>query len=98
MEDDLRRRGIEPITGELRIERAPALSTSQKFETVELTIDLADPNGQRQLVPYLVKTDVWWLMESKLKSPTTRYYRFVRVSSPKEAPEIDPLRPPQRPR
>lgn len=98
MEDDLRRRGVEPVTGELRIERAPVLGSGQAFETVEITVDLRNPQAQRQLVPYLIKTDVWWLMESKLMSPTTRYYRFVRATSPKEAPEIDPLRPPQRPR
>ncbi len=93
-------KGLQPKTGEEGASVKPAtVDRSQKFEIVDLYVDPASPDDQRQLAPYLLKAveGEWMLVKFEYRSPTQRYYRFQRIarSDGTALPQVDPLLPPK---
>jgi len=75
--------------------RPAAVNSTQRFEYVDLYVSLGDPVGQRQLAPYLLKSEVWTIDKFENLSDTLRHYRFRRLvgTDGKSLPEVDPLAP-----
>jgi len=65
--------------------------TTRKLEYADLWVDMGDPAGQRALVPYLMKPEEWRLVGCEMTSPTSKHYRFMRVSTQdgKSLPQVD---------
>ncbi len=78
----------------LKVTRPVPTDPNLRFESVDVYVNTADPNGMRELASYLMRPDDWILVKMQLITPTKKHYRFQRVTSPKEMPDIDPLRPP----
>lgn len=93
---DLRSRQVEPQEVEPGVILKPmSFESGRKFEVVEVWVDQTQPNAQRKLVPYLLKSDEWTLVKCEHLSVTRKLYKFQRlVTSEKKPPEIDPLNPP----
>jgi len=71
--------------------RAITFDTSRKLEYADIWVDMGDAAGQRALVPYLMKPQEWRLIGCEMLSPTSKHYRFMRVSTQdgKSLPEVD---------
>ncbi len=67
------------------------IDTTKKLEYVNLWVDLGDPNGQRALVPYLLKPEEWMLIKCEMLSPTSKHYTFQRVTTAdgRALPQVD---------
>lgn len=78
--------------------RPAAVDSSKRFEYADLYVSLTDPQGQRALAPYFLKSDVWTIDKFEQLSDTLRHYRFRRLAGPdgKSLPEVDPFNPPKR--
>lgn len=65
--------------------------TAKKLEVVDVWVETGDPQGQRALVPYLLKPEEWMLIKCEMLSATSKHYRFQRVSSTdgKSLPQVD---------
>jgi hypothetical protein len=72
-----------------------AVDANQRREYEDVYVDMKDPNGQKGLVYYLMKPDVWHIDKVVQMTPTTKHWRFWRVARTdgKAMPEVDPLRP-----
>jgi hypothetical protein len=79
----------------LKAATTPPVDTAKRLEYVDVFVNLKDPAGQRQLVPYLLKLDEWTIVKVEHLTTTLKHYRFRRMTSPqdKPIPEIDPLMP-----
>jgi hypothetical protein len=73
----------------------PPVDRSKKLEYAEVYVDLKNPQGQKALVPYLMKPEEWMIVKVENLGPTYKKYKFQRVgtSDGKRSPEIDPLMP-----
>lgn len=93
--ETLRNAGVGPRAAEDTGLRPAAVNSTQRFEYVDLYVSLGDPVGQRQLAPYLLKSEVWTIDKFENLSDTLRHYRFRRLvgTDGKSLPEVDPLAP-----
>lgn len=73
----------------------PSVDRTKKLEYADVYVDLKNPQGQKALVPYLLKPEEWTIVKVEHLSPTYKHYRFQRVASSdgKALPEVDPLKP-----
>ncbi|MBV8882162.1 MAG: hypothetical protein JO332_19550 [Planctomycetaceae bacterium] len=71
--------------------KTTTFDTSKKLEMVDLYVEMGDPNGQRILAPYFLKQDEWMLIKCEMLSPTSKHYRFQRVSTAdgRSLPQVD---------
>jgi hypothetical protein len=85
----------QAIDQQVRTVLGPPVDASKKLEVVEVDVELKTPSSQRNLVPYLIRPEVWTLVKVELLGPTRRLYRFQRVAAADGTPlpDIDPLRP-----
>jgi hypothetical protein len=67
------------------------IDPTKKLEYVNIWVDLGDPNGQRSLVPYLLKPEEWMLIKCEMLSPTSKHYTFQRVTTAdgRSLPQVD---------
>lgn len=67
------------------------IDKTKKLEYVDVWVDMLDPNGQRALVPYLLKNDEWMLIKCEMTGPTSKHYTFQRVttSDGRSLPQVD---------
>lgn len=72
-----------------------AVDSNQKREYADVYVDLTKPDGQKELVSYLMKPDEWHIQKVVQLSPTQKHWRFWRVARTdgKAMPDVDPLRP-----
>ena len=77
----------------------PVVDRTKKLEYADIYVDLKDPQGQKALVPYLLKPEDWTIVKVEHLSPTYKHYRFQRVASNDGTalPEVDPLKPKKTP-
>jgi hypothetical protein len=75
----------------------PPVDRTKKLEYADVYVDLKNPQGQKALVPYLMKPEEWTIVKVEHISATYKHYRFQRVASNdgKPIPEVDPLKPPK---
>ena len=68
-----------------------AMDGSNKFEYADVYVTLGDATGMRELVPYLLKPEVWTLIKCEMLSDTSKHYRFQRISTGtgRVMPEVD---------
>ena len=92
---DLQAKGVSDSPPPAPTPRGANVAPGRKLETVDVFVDLADPNSGRQIAPYLLKPEEWSLIKSDQTSPTTKHYRFQRVvtAEGEKTPQIDPLLP-----
>lgn len=78
-------------TAGLMATKAITFDTTRKLEYADIWVDLGDAAGQRALVPYLMKPEEWRLVGCEMLSPTSKHYRFMRVSTQdgKSLPQVD---------
>jgi hypothetical protein len=64
---------------------------STRFEYQDVYTELGDPEGMRALVPYLLHPDTWMLVKCEMLSPTSKHYRFQKISTGtgRVMPEVD---------
>ena len=88
--------GEAPGTAQADVQN-PSVDRTKKLEYADVYVDLKNPQGQKALVPYLLKPEDWTIVKVEHISPTYKHYRFQRVASNdgKALPDIDPLRPPK---
>ena len=86
--------GEAPGTTESAVQNPP-VDRSKKLEYADVYVDLKNPQGQKALVPYLMKPEEWMIVKVENLSPTYKHYRFQKVGSAdgKSTPEVDPLLP-----
>jgi len=79
--------GIAPLSATKSI----TFDTTRKLEYADIWVDMGDAAGQRALVPYLMKPEEWRLVGCEMLSPTSKHYRFMRVSTQdgKSLPQVD---------
>lgn len=65
---------------------------SSKLEYADVYIDMGDPTGMRAIVPYLMKPEVWSLIQVDM-SGSSKHYRFMKVSTGVQSPEVDIFKP-----
>jgi hypothetical protein len=67
------------------------VAANKRFDYADVYTDLGDPTGMRALVPYLMKPEVWTLIQCEMPSPTSRHYRFQKISTgaDRPLPEVD---------
>jgi len=68
-----------------------SIDINKRLEYVDVYTDLHDPNSQRALVPYLMKQEEWMLIKCEMLSPTSKHYKFQRVTSAdgRSLPQVD---------
>jgi hypothetical protein len=72
-------------------EKPLVIDTTKRFEYADVYTDLGDPTGQRELVRYLLKPEVWTLIKCEMLSDTSKHYRFQKLTSGegRVMPEVD---------
>jgi hypothetical protein len=67
------------------------VAASKRFEYADVYTDMGDPTGMRALVPYLMKPELWTLIQCEMPTPTSRHYRFQKISTgtDRPMPEVD---------
>ena len=81
----------ETLPAGLSATRAVTIDPNNKFEYADVYTTLGDPTGMRELVPYLLKPEVWTLIKCEMLSDTEKHYRFQKVSTGtgRVMPEVD---------
>ena len=83
-----------PDPNTLKGAATPAVSASKKLEVVVVDVNLKEANGMRKVLPYLLNEDEWLILKVEQTSPTTKRYKFQRLTTPEKAlTEYDPLMP-----
>ena len=67
------------------------VDATKKFEFADIYVDLGDPNAMRALVPYLIKPESWMLVQCEMTSPTSKHYKFQRLTATdgRAMPDVD---------
>ena len=73
--------GATSDTAGLRAAQTLATDPNKKLEYVDVYTELGDPQGMKELVPYLLNPDIWSLVKCEMTSTTSKHYRFQRVST-----------------
>jgi len=71
--------------------KTTTFDSAKKMEIVDVYVEMGDPQGQRALVPYLMKPEEWMLIKCEMLSPTSKHYRFQRVATAdgRSLPSVD---------
>jgi len=72
-------------------EKPLVIDSTKRFEYADVYTDLEDPTGQRELVRYLLKPEVWMLIKCEMLTATSKHYRFQKLTSSdgRVMPEVD---------
>ena len=80
-----------PTTPATTATKTTSFDTDKKLEYVDLYVETGDPSGMRVLAPYLLKNEEWMLVKCEMLSPTSKHYRFQRVTTAdgRSLPSVD---------